>query len=253
MISTFIHKSLRKLGYDLVPFREQPAFPPDFDEATIDIIRRVHPYTMTSAERLYALRQAVQYVVTANIPGSIVECGVWRGGSMMSVAHTLRQIGCLNRDLYLFDTYEGMPKPTANDVDLTGKPAAFQFESTKQGEDNSDWCYASIEDVQANLYSTEYTKDRLKLIKGKVEETIPDSAPEQIALLRLDTDWYESTMHELVHLYPRLSVGGVLIIDDYGHWRGSRKATDEYFARHKIPILLNRVDYTARIAIKCNF
>jgi hypothetical protein len=75
--------------------------------------------------------------------------------------------------------------------------------------------------------------------------------PEQIAVLRLDTDFYESTRHELRHLYPRLVHGGVLIIDDYGHWAGARKAVDEYIAEEGIRLLLNRIDYTGRIAIKC--
>ncbi len=88
------------------------------------------------------------------------------------------------------------------------------------------------------------------MIKGKVEETIPHDIPEKISILRLDTDWYESTYHELVHLYPRLVKGGVLIIDDYGHWQGARKAVDQYFQENNIPVLLNWIDYTGRVAVK---
>src|ERR1051325_10354963 len=87
-------------------------------------------------------------------------------------------------------------------------------------------------------------------LEGTVEETIPAQAPERIALLRLDTDWYESTRHELVHLYPRLVPGGVLIIDDYGHWEGARKAVDEYIAQNNLRLFLNRIDYAGRLAIK---
>jgi hypothetical protein len=83
-----------------------------------------------------------------------------------------------------------------------------------------------------------------------VEETIPQHAPEQISVLRLDTDWYSSTKHELMHLFPRLSKNGVLIIDDYGHWAGARKAVDEYFADQTIQPLLNRIDQTGRACIK---
>jgi O-methyltransferase len=90
----------------------------------------------------------------------------------------------------------------------------------------------------------------VRLVKGKVEDTVPKNAPEKIALLRLDTDWYESTRRELVHLFPRLVPGGVLIIDDYGHWQGARKAVDEYIAGNQVKILLNRVDYTGRIGVK---
>ena len=143
-----------------------------------------------------------------------------------------------------------MPEPTEADVSYEGGAASVDFERNKRDKNGSDWCYASIEDVQRNLLSTGYDEQKTSFIKGKVEDTIPASAPEGIALLRLDTDWYESTLHELVHLFPRLSSGGVLIIDDYGHWQGARRAVDEYFADNKIPILLNRVDYTGRMAIK---
>lgn len=229
---------------------DRPSFPADFDETSIAVIRSVQPYTMTSVERIFALIQAVEYVVRAGIPGDMVECGVWQGGSMMAVAQTLQRLGDTDRDLYLFDTYEGMPQPTEADVDYSGNSAAVEFETMKKTADSSDWCYASIEQVQQNLASTGYPMARINLIKGKVEDTIPVQAPEKIAILRLDTDWYESTQHELIHLFPRLVEGGVLIIDDYGHWQGSRRATDEYLAEHKIPLLLNRVDYTARIAVK---
>jgi hypothetical protein len=109
---------------------------------------------------------------------------------------------------------------------------------------------AKLSDVQRNLGSTQYPHDQIRYIVGKVEETIPRYLPGQIALLRLDTDWYSSTHHELSHLYPLLSPQGFLIIDDYGHWAGARKATDEYFAAHKHPPFLHRVDYTGRIAQK---
>src|SRR5207344_857055 len=110
------------------------------------------------------------------------------------------------------------------------------------------WCRAGFDEVVRNLASTGYPSDRLHFIRGRVEDTIPAGAPEKIALLRLDTDWYESTRHELTHLFPRLSTHGVLIIDDYGHWQGARRAVDEYFSA--TPILLNAIDFTARIAVK---
>jgi hypothetical protein len=242
------------MGFNLVRHSEgqppQESFPRDFDDEAIEILRTVKPYTMTSVERQFALIQAVRYVVRANIPGSIVECGVWRGGSMMAVAHTLKRLTDDGRDLYLFDTYEGMTRPTDLDICCDGKPALIKFERTNKTSDTSDWCYASIEEVQRNLVSTGYNTNRLKFIKGKVEDTLPRSAPNQISLLRLDTDWYESTRHELIHLFPRLSAGGVLIIDDYGHWQGSKKATDEYLAQNNIFILLNRIDSTGTIAVK---
>jgi len=201
---------------------------------------------MTSTERIVALTQAIEYVQRAGIPGAIVECGVWRGGSMMAVARTLLAESNTDRDLYLFDTFEGMSAPTDADRDHQGASAAKLLESSSRDKDEV-WCYAGIDDVRANLESTGYPTARLHFVKGPVEDTIPDQAPEEIALLRLDTDWYESTKHELAHLYPRLKPGGVLIIDDYGHWQGARKAVDEYFEGN---VLLQRIDYTGRLAIK---
>jgi hypothetical protein len=223
-------------------------FPPDFDEATIALCRYVQGFTMTSKVRVYALRSSVQYVVRHDIPGAIVECGVWKGGSMMAVARTLLEEGA-RRELYLFDTFEGMSEPTDVDKDMQGQAAAHLLATHDKGKDLI-WAYGPLEEVQRNLHSTGYDKDLMKFVRGKVEETLPANAPERIALLRLDTDWYESTYHEMVHLYPRLSVGGVLIIDDYGHWKGSQKAVDQYFAERGLKLLLNRIDYTGRIAVK---
>lgn len=168
------------------------------------------------------------------------------GGSIAATAKTLLQVQDLERDLYLFDTFEGMSEPTSKDVDYSGKKA-----SELLLEDPGFRCAdAPLEGVKRVVYETDYPKERIHFIQGKVEETIPTAAPDSISLLRLDTDWYESTKHELVHLFPRLSRGGVIIIDDYGHWRRSRLACDEYFAQNHIHILLNRIDNTGRIGLK---
>jgi len=100
------------------------------------------------------------------------------------------------------------------------------------------------------MRSTGYPEDQVIFIKGRVEDTIPQTVPEQIALLRLDTDWYESTYHELIHLYPRLVNRGILILDDYGYWQGARKAVDTYFQENKVGMYLHRVDESARIGVK---
>jgi hypothetical protein len=204
---------------------------------------------MTSAERIFALRQAVMHVVQHEIPGDVVECGVWKGGSMMAVARTLKELRSTERNLHLFDTFDGMPTPGEEDVSLDDESAA-ELMSKSDKESGVVWAYGAVGEVQRNLLSTGYPAERISFIKGKVEETIPLSAPAQIALLRLDTDWYESTYHELVHLFPRLSSGGILIIDDYGHWKGARKAVDRYFSEHKLDLLLHRIDYTGRICVK---
>jgi O-methyltransferase len=247
MFRTVIHKSFRTFGLDLVRFTAQvQEFPPDFRSDESAIIRAVQPWTMTSAERIYALIQAVRYVSTSGIAGAIVECGVWKGGSMAAVARTLLQLQDVTRELYLFDTFQGMSEPTSQDLDYSGKQAA-ELLATNPAFNCGD---APVEAVKKVLYQTGYPPERIHFVVGKVEDTIPKYAPESISLLRLDTDWYESTKHELVNLFPRLAARGPIIIDDYGHWKGARQACDEYFTQNRIPILLNRIDYTGRIALK---
>jgi O-methyltransferase len=242
---------MRATGYNIVrKDRLTGDFPADFSTEHISIVNTVRPRTMTSPERIYALTEAVKYIIRQKITGSIVECGVWRGGSMMAVALTLRNLDCSGRDLYLYDTFEGMPKPEDVDVDVKGCPAMPIFRSTQTGEDSSDFCFATLPDVRAGMASTGYDQQLVHFVKGKVEQTIPSKAPDKIALLRLDTDWYESTRHELEHLFPRLSYGGILIIDDYGYWQGAKKATDEYIAQCAPSLFLARIDHASRIAIK---
>lgn len=237
----FLNLEVRRIKND--------GLPSDFGAAERELWHKVKPFTMTSPERVIALREAVKYVETACIPGAIVECGVWRGGSMMVVANALKELG-KQRSLYLYDTFEGMTAPTDDDVSKDGAPAFQKYESSRRQDGSSGWCLADLTDVRNNLLGTGYPESLITFVKGPVEETIPKTLPSQIALLRLDTDWYESTKWELEHLYPRLAPGGVLIIDDYGHWQGARKAVDEYIATNRLNLLLTRVDYSGRLAVK---
>lgn len=225
--------------------------PPDFDELTTRIFNTVNPYTMTSPERIAALVEAVRYVVANGIQGDFVECGVWRGGSSMAAALAFRELGDESRELWLYDTYEGMSAPTDEDVDVSGKAANEKFTQRQLTEDSSEWCRSPLDDVQRNLASTGYPMDKVHFVKGKVEDTIPGEMPAgPVAILRLDTDWYESTRHELQYFYPSLATSGVLILDDYGYWQGARKAVDEYFAAHGIRPLMGRVDSDGRMLLK---
>jgi O-methyltransferase len=246
MIKGVIHRFFRLFGLDVIHFPPRETIrPSDFRDDEAEIVQAVRSWTLTGPERIYALIQAVRYISRNGIAGAVVECGVWKGGSMAAAARTLMQMGDVSRELYLFDTYEGMSDPTASDIDYSGKHAEEVMRI-----DPAYRCNAPLEMVREVLYGTGYPKEKIHFVRGKVEDTVPGLAPEQIALLRLDTDWYESTRHELVHLFPRLARAGVIIIDDYGHWSGSRQACDEYFGENRIPILLNRIDYTGRIALK---
>ncbi len=239
-------------GYKLVRAgrraTERPPLPVECDESDRANIDAARPFTMTSDERLAALVKAVRHIVRAGIPGAVVECGVWKGGSMVAAARTLAHLGDQSRELYLFDTFEGMPAPTDADKTVDGRSAADQLQADRP--DGVVRAVAHLDVVQNAMASTGYAASRIHYVQGKVEDTIPRAAPERIALLRLDTDWYESTRHELEHLYPRLVAGGVLIIDDFGHWQGARRAVEEYFAAHPHPPLLNVIDYTGRIGVK---
>ena len=222
--------------------------PADFDPGVAATCRAVEAFTMTSPERVAALVEAVRYVCRHRVPGDVVECGVWRGGSMMAVARTLLELG-ERRGLHLFDTFAGMPPPGAHDRDLAGVAAA-DLMAAEDPATGSVWARSPLDDVRRNVLSTGYPEGDVRFVVGRVEETVPRQAPATIAILRLDTDWYESTRHELVHLFPRVAAGGVLIIDDYGHWQGARRAVDEYLAASSARILLNRIDVTGRIAVK---
>ena len=246
-----IKKIIKKLGYEIHRSGTYSEFPIDFNEIDIDIIKAVKPFTLTSIERRFALIQAVNYIIKNKIAGDIVECGVWKGGSIMAIAKTLLTLKSYDKELYLFDTFEGMPKPKEFDVaSYDNRMAIKQFEDLKINDNSSNWCKIELDEVRNNVFSTKYNKEKFHFIKGKVEDTIPEFSPETISILRLDTDWYESTRHELIHLFPRLVKGGVIIIDDYGYWKGAKKAVDEYFTENNIPILLNRIDTTGRIGIK---
>jgi|DewCreStandDraft_4_1066084.scaffolds.fasta_scaffold25084_2 hypothetical protein len=245
MFKVALQRVLNHLGFQVVRSRTS------FSDEELRIIEQVRGYTSSSAERLAGLVGAVKYLAQNKLDGAFVECGVWRGGSMMAAIYTLQNLGDISRELFLFDTYDGMSEPTEKDVMFDGQKAADLLRDSPKVEGPGNyWCVASLEDVRQNMLATGYPKQRIHLVKGKVEETLPAQAPEKIALLRLDTDWYESTRHELTHLYPRLCDHGVLIIDDYGHWQGAREAVDEFFAAQRFRPMLHRLDYTGRLLIK---
>jgi O-methyltransferase len=226
-----------------------------FDESERALVLEARPYSLLSPERLVANIDAVDYLVRRGVPGAIVECGVWRGGSVLVMIKTLLRHSVTDRDVYLFDTFEGMTLPSETDTSRFDGSALGTWQSAEQ-EGRKPWDEFfrpetfSLDKVKEVIAATGYPSDRVHFVVGKVEETLPARAPDEIALLRLDTDWYESTKHELEHLYPKIVPGGVLVVDDYGHWDGCRRAVDEYFSTSAPPVLLARSDYTGRIAIK---
>lgn len=230
---------------------EKPRFTKnDFTQFEKDVIDRVKDFTMTSPERVVALIRTIEYINVNNIEGDIVECGVWRGGSIGACILALLKANKTDKKIWLYDTFEGMNKPTDFDLDINGHLASERMEK-EDIETSNLWAKAELDIVKENVSNFNYPSENINFIKGIVEETLLSSKlPDKISILRLDTDWYESTKIELEILYPKLVSGGVLIIDDYGHWNGCRKAVDEFFETMEFKPLFNRIDYTGRIIVK---
>ncbi len=238
----------RKYGFDIVSY---PSTPPDWVASEFQsIYQRNRVNTMVPWSGAYASFLGAKYVARNDVQGSVVECGVWKGGCSALLAETIQTFGVDDKTVYLFDTFEGMPEPGDHDRNLVSDELAMiRYEAKTR--DGSGWLAVSIDDVRENLRTSKYPFSRYELIPGMVEATIPADAPDQIALLRLDTDWYESTKHVMEHLYPRLVQGGVLIVDDFGRWAGCRKAVTEYLAALDSPIFLAEdANYGAAIGIK---
>ncbi|MGC4992338.1 TylF/MycF/NovP-related O-methyltransferase [Nocardia salmonicida] len=223
------------------------------DPQFVQLYESVQHATQTSVTMSYALRLATKYIVDYAIPGDVVECGVWRGGSAAIATETLREAGDLSRTVWLYDTFNWTWDPPSDvdelqlpsgDMKLADLLASVTNSVQDEGSDQAS--------VVETVCGSGYPRELIRCVEGLVQNTIPADAPSSIALLRLDTDLYDSTRHELEHLYPRLSVGGVLIVDDYGKYSGATKAVDEYFAKLNEPVLLNRIDTQGRIGVKAS-
>lgn len=206
-----------------------------------NFISLVEPYTMTSVERITELYNSLEYIRINNIKGDIVECGVWKGGNILGCLEYMR-FHRMDNSVWLYDTFEGMTETTEHDVDF----------NNNSGEIWIGRCDSTISEVKKIVNENNYPENKINFIVGDVSKTLleKENIPECISLLRLDTDWYKSTKDELDFLYPKLITGGVLIVDDYGHWKGSKKAVDEYFKSKGLSPKINFIDYTGIKIIK---
>jgi O-methyltransferase len=222
------------------------------DPFFIELFPKLKTHTLTAMggpEPTWALYKSVEYIVKNKIPGDIVECGVWNGGSMLLVALALIHFGDTSRKLYLYDTFAGMPRPEDIDRRWDGVPALPTWEDFAAR--GSVMGYGGTVDVVRDVMRlSAYPEDKMVFVEGLVEDTLPANRPDQVSILRLDTDFYRSTLHELVYLYPVLSSGGILIIDDYGYFQGARAATDQYIAQHDLKVFLSRVNENVRLIVK---
>jgi O-methyltransferase len=249
-----INSALALLDLEVRRKVEKPGapFPVEMSRDEKDLFEYVrrNRLTMVSDERLFATILACKHVIERSVDGAFVECGVWRGGNALLAAGVFKLYGAA-RKVYLFDTFAGMTLPDQYDTAAVTGEAAHPRYLSSQKESHNEWCYASLEDVKGAFQQANLLDSNVIFVKGDVLTTlsVPDNLPQTIAVLRLDTDWYESTRMELETLYPRLSIGGVIMIDDYGYWTGARKATDEYFALGHRPFL-HYTDATGRAGVK---
>lgn len=251
-ITRSVKRAFRMVGLDVARARPDNSFRldnPDISDFEWETWSDAEPYTAITAEGIVTVIRAVEHIINSGVPGDVVECGVWRGGTAMAVCRSFKQFGDSHRRLFLYDTFEGMTQPTDVDVYCDGRSATEMLaDSPRSATERNTWVYAPIDMARSNILRTGISPERVEFVRGPVEHTLPTIAPERIALILLATEWYESTLHELRHLYPRLSAGGILVTADYGIWEGARRAVNEFFGGSRP--FLTRVDTAMRVAVK---
>ena len=202
-----------------------------------DLIRicKKYEFNRTSENTLWDTFNLVKKIITNNVQGDLVECGVETGHSLVLFQKIIEFFNLKNIKIYGYDTFEGTPQPSTVDFNKYGTPLKEQFENRKINKKTSGWNNVSQDVVQSNFVNNTKLNNNLKLIKGKVEDTLVNekNLPEKISLLKLDTNLYESTKIQLKILSPRVQKGGIIIIDNYFNYSGIKKATDEYFEKKK--------------------
>jgi hypothetical protein len=237
---------MKILNYEIRKVNEKKKDIIEVNKYEKKLINKCLQYSMTNFERMWSLIQSFHHVRQESLVGDFVECGVWKGGNIILLKKLIEQFN-LKKNIYGFDTFEGMVEPSFYDVNYNNKSAKKMFDEHKKKGIGFAMC--SLDDVKRNIKKN--TKpDNIFLIKGKVENTLKNKKklPKKISILRLDTDFYESTKIQLEILFPRLVKGGVLIVDDYGFWKGAKKAVDEYFCDYRQ--FMHYVDHSCRLLIK---
>ena len=247
-LKSLIKQTFRRWGFEISKSSSLHRFSPvEASEYDLETIRLAISISMQSPERLWALICATRYIVHSGVPGDFVECGVYKGSSALVIARTLTNLGVRDRNIWLYDTFTGMTKPGKFDH----KSGTFTKASVLLEAIPGVRAVSPILEVKQNLSVLQYPSERFIFVEGDVLSTLPKISPSQISLLRLDTDWYESTLLELEYLYDLVTPQrGLVIIDDYGHWSGCRKATDEFLTNRNLRPLMFRIDYAARMWFK---
>ena len=258
MIKNIIKNILKSLSYEIKKIHQPNVitFDEDHSKEFENFFKICQKESLNvSKERFLSLFQTVNYIYKNRIEGDIVECGVFMGGSAMMMALSMNKFDNNpeeKKKLWLYDTYQGMANAHENDVNILNDKAIDELKKLKKTENSKDiWAYSSIDYVKDNMNKTGIDNSKIIYVEGLVEETLNSVYPDKISILRLDTDFYLSTKKELEILYPKLQIGGVIIIDDYGHWKGCKKAVDEYF-KDKKNIFFQQIDYSGLVGIKVN-
>jgi len=248
-----MRRFIRNLGFDVVRYKKYIESPAELTPHEFEIIPYIinNELSMCSPQRLIATLLAVRHSILHDIPGDFVECGVYRGGNALIAAH-LFKLYDQDRKVFLYDTFSGMTEPTDNDNYISSGLSVMEEFLSKKMFKGSSWAFCSKDEVENNFRKAGLLSSTV-FVEGDVMQTLLGNVlPLKISTLRLDTDWYESTKKELQVLYPLLSHGGALIVDDYGAFSGAKKATDEYFTSYASKPLFNYIDYTGRIGVKCS-
>jgi O-methyltransferase/8-demethyl-8-(2,3-dimethoxy-alpha-L-rhamnosyl)tetracenomycin-C 4'-O-methyltransferase len=212
----------------------QPTFDPGVRHTGGDWPQLAH--SMVGTLRLENVRTLTETILHENIPGDLIETGVWRGGSCILMRGILRAYGVRDRQIYVCDSFEGLPPP-----DDANYPSDAGLDLSKYPQ-----LAVSVQEVTDNFRNYGLLDDQVSFVKGWFKDTLSHLEAERFALLRLDGDLYESTIQSLTALYPRLSVGGFIIIDDYGGLTACRRAVEDYRAEFGIDDPLQEIDWTGR-------
>ena len=213
-----------------LPERLKENYPEIQDEPFWSLYTTASKYSLLHATGFYNLYQSLRYIQASDLPGDIVECGCFLGGASIFMAMLRDDLGLTDKSVWLFDTFEGFPDNQQDALVGSGQiMRSVRYDNFQAA-------------VRANFAEATPTSKNIHFVQGYVEDTVPTADVRSICLLRLDTDFYTSTLAELDGLYGKLVRGGVIIVDDYGMFEGSRRATDEFLARLQSPPLLNRID-----------
>ena len=256
-IAKTINSISKKFGYRLIKIQKNKNWSEDFvgisqfEKKTLETCSN---FSMTGFDRMFFLIKAINQIHIDNVEGDFVECGVWRGGNLILFQKLIEKLNIKNKKIFAYDTFEGMTTPGNSDFSVNNEKALNIINNLKKKNidpaKNIVLAKCDLENVKYNYYKNTKKNNNLILIKGDVEKTlkIKKNLPKKISILRLDTDWYKSTKIELETLFPLLSKNGILIIDDYGYWKGSKKAVDNYFKKKQINLI--KIDFTSRYLFK---